>query len=59
MYRHALTNGVLGIQYGPSRPGVMLYLLPLGVATTKNESYRKWGSPLNSFWCVCAAVLDL
>jgi DUF1680 family protein len=51
MCRHALTNGVLGIQYGPSKPGVMLYLLPLGVATTKNESYRKWGSLFNSFWC--------
>jgi len=51
MYKHALTNGVLGIQYGPSKPGVMLYLLPLGVATTKNESYRKWGTPFDSFWC--------
>eukprot|EP00966_Prymnesium_polylepis_P105828 2450507-Prymnesium_polylepis.1 len=32
-------------------PGVMLYLLPLGVGVTKGNSSRGWGSPFNSFWC--------
>jgi hypothetical protein len=50
-YSYALNNGVLGIQY-PGRPGVMLYLYPLGNGVTKGNSSRNWGTPFNSFWCV-------
>ena len=48
-YAYALTNGVLGIQHGET-PGVMLYLLPLGVGVTKGNSSRGWGTPFHSFW---------
>lgn len=51
MYNYALNNGVLGIQWGPDKPGVMIYLLPLGTGVTKGNSSRSWGTPLNSFWC--------
>jgi len=50
MYSYAMTNGVMGIQK-QNTPGVMLYLLPLGVGVTKGNSTRSWGTPFNSFWC--------
>ena len=59
MYNYALNNGVLGIQWGSDKPGVMIYLLPLGVGVTKGNSSRSWGTPLNSFWCVHLATLEL
>ncbi|CAN4094876.1 unnamed protein product [Withania somnifera] len=49
-YERALTNGVLGIQRGRD-PGVMIYMLPLGRGGSKAQSYHKWGTQFNSFWC--------
>ncbi|CAN4104763.1 unnamed protein product [Withania somnifera] len=49
-YERALTNGVLSIQRGRD-PGVMIYMLPLGRGGSKAQSYHKWGTQFNSFWC--------
>ncbi|KAL6563963.1 hypothetical protein OROHE_005203 [Orobanche hederae] len=49
-YERALTNGVLSIQRG-SDPGVMIYMLPLGIGVSKAISYHGWGTPFHSFWC--------
>ncbi|KAK9673679.1 hypothetical protein RND81_12G183000 [Saponaria officinalis] len=49
-YERALTNGVLSIQRGTD-PGVMIYMLPLGHGVSKGNSYHKWGTLFNSFWC--------
>ncbi|GAU48668.1 hypothetical protein TSUD_87500 [Trifolium subterraneum] len=49
-YERALTNGVLGIQRGTD-PGVMIYMLPLGVGVSKATTYHRWGTPFDSFWC--------
>ncbi|XP_045826710.1 uncharacterized protein LOC123918663 [Trifolium pratense] len=49
-YERALTNGVLGIQRGTD-PGVMIYMLPLGVGVSKAITYHHWGTPFDSFWC--------
>ena len=57
MYNYVLNNGVLGIQ-DTSRPGVMIYLMPLGVGVTKGNSSRSWGSPLNSFWCCYGTAVE-
>ncbi|KAJ4979732.1 hypothetical protein NE237_010512 [Protea cynaroides] len=49
-YERALTNGVLSIQRG-REPGVMIYMLPLGLGHSKARSYHGWGTKFNSFWC--------
>ncbi|MDG2769894.1 glycoside hydrolase family 127 protein, partial [Vibrio parahaemolyticus] len=49
-YERALTNGVLSIQRGTD-PGVMIYMLPLGLGVSKAKTYHSWGTPFDSFWC--------
>ncbi|CAA7407967.1 unnamed protein product [Spirodela intermedia] len=49
-YERALTNGVLSIQRGTD-PGVMIYMLPLGVGVSKARSFHGWGTRFDSFWC--------
>ncbi|XP_059310468.1 uncharacterized protein LOC132061828 isoform X1 [Lycium ferocissimum] len=49
-YERALTNGVLSIQRGRD-PGVMIYMLPLERGGSKAQTFHKWGSPFNDFWC--------
>ncbi|XP_004507108.1 uncharacterized protein [Cicer arietinum] len=49
-YERALTNGVLSIQRGTD-PGVMIYMLPLGVGVSKAKTGHSWGAPFNVFWC--------
>ncbi|KAF3649534.1 putative U-box domain-containing protein 4-like [Capsicum annuum] len=49
-YERALTNGVLSIQRGID-PGVMIYMLPLKQGGSKAQSYHKWGTQFDSFWC--------
>ncbi|KAL2328822.1 hypothetical protein Fmac_022249 [Flemingia macrophylla] len=49
-YERALTNGVLSIQRGTD-PGVMIYMLPLGLGVSKAETFHGWGTPFNDFWC--------
>ncbi|XP_071915936.1 uncharacterized protein [Coffea arabica] len=49
-YERALTNGVLSIQRG-REPGVMIYMLPLKRGGSKAQSYHKWGSQFDDFWC--------
>ncbi|XP_006446048.2 uncharacterized protein LOC18052883 [Citrus clementina] len=49
-YERALTNGVLSIQRG-TEPGVMIYMLPLGLGVSKARSTHGWGTKFNSFWC--------
>ncbi|OIW08658.1 hypothetical protein TanjilG_03334 [Lupinus angustifolius] len=49
-YERALTNGVLSIQRGTD-PGVMIYMLPLGLGVSKGTSSHSWGTPFDSFWC--------
>jgi len=49
-YERALTNGVLSIQRGTD-PGVMIYMLPLGLGVSKAKTYHSWGRPLEDFWC--------
>ncbi|KAF1897426.1 hypothetical protein Lal_00035131 [Lupinus albus] len=49
-YERALTNGVLSIQRGTD-PGVMIYMLPLGLGVSKGKTYHSWGTPFDSFWC--------
>ncbi|XP_078442990.1 uncharacterized protein LOC144712614 [Wolffia australiana] len=49
-YERALTNGVLSVQRGTD-PGVMIYMLPLGVGVSKARSYHGWGTKFDSFWC--------
>ena len=41
---------MLGIQRGTD-PGVMIYMLPLGLGVSKAKTYHSWGTPFNSFWC--------
>ncbi|KAK7262545.1 hypothetical protein RJT34_30119 [Clitoria ternatea] len=49
-YERALTNGVLSIQRGTD-PGVMIYMLPLGLGVSKAKTGHSWGTPYDSFWC--------
>nr|KYP71143.1 hypothetical protein KK1_010387 [Cajanus cajan] len=49
-YERALTNGVLSIQRGTD-PGVMIYMLPLGLGVSKAKTGHSWGTPFDSFWC--------
>nr|KYP71149.1 hypothetical protein KK1_010393 [Cajanus cajan] len=49
-YERALTNGVLSIQRGTD-PGVMIYMLPLGLGVSKAKTLHSWGTPFNDFWC--------
>lgn len=49
-YERALTNGVLGIQRGTD-PGVMIYMLPLGIGVSKAKTGHSWGNPFDTFWC--------
>ncbi|GAU50763.1 hypothetical protein TSUD_290750 [Trifolium subterraneum] len=49
-YERALTNGVLSIQRGTD-PGVMIYMLPLGLGLSKAKTYHSWGTPFDTFWC--------
>ncbi|NMR85462.1 hypothetical protein HKB06_06610 [Vibrio parahaemolyticus] len=49
-YERALTNGVLSIQRGTD-PGVMIYMLPLGLGVSKAKTYHSWATPFDSFWC--------
>uniref|UniRef100_A0A1D1YTC4 UPF0753 protein sce8745 n=1 Tax=Anthurium amnicola TaxID=1678845 RepID=A0A1D1YTC4_9ARAE len=49
-YERAITNGVLSIQRG-TEPGIMIYMLPLGVGVSKAKSYHGWGTKYDSFWC--------
>ncbi|CAJ1933251.1 unnamed protein product [Sphenostylis stenocarpa] len=49
-YERALTNGVLSIQRGTD-PGVMIYMLPLGLGVSKAKTIHSWGTPFDSFWC--------
>lgn len=49
-YERALTNGVLSIQRGTD-PGVMVYMLPLGVGVSKAKTGHSWGTPFGAFWC--------
>ncbi|XP_052733858.1 uncharacterized protein LOC108340425 isoform X2 [Vigna angularis] len=49
-YERALTNGVLSIQRGTD-PGVMIYMLPLGIGVSKAKTGHSWGTPFDSFWC--------
>ncbi|MQL90381.1 hypothetical protein Taro_022963 [Colocasia esculenta] len=49
-YEKALTNSVLAIQRGTD-PGIMIYMLPMGVGVSKARSYHSWGTKFNSFWC--------
>ncbi|KAL6874165.1 hypothetical protein ACP4OV_014247 [Aristida adscensionis] len=49
-YERALINGVLSIQRG-REPGVMIYMLPQGPGMSKAETYHKWGTQYDSFWC--------
>ncbi|CAA6672335.1 unnamed protein product [Spirodela intermedia] len=49
-YERAMTNGVLSIQRGTD-PGIMIYMLPLGVGVSKAKSYHGWGTQFSSFWC--------
>jgi len=53
-----LTNGVLSIQRGTD-PGVMIYMLPLGLGVSKAQTYWKWGTPFDSFWCCYGTGLYL
>ncbi|XP_061361383.1 uncharacterized protein LOC133305236 [Gastrolobium bilobum] len=49
-YERALTNGVLSIQRGTD-PGVMIYMLPLGLGVSKAKTGHSWGTPFDAFWC--------
>ncbi|XP_045826706.1 uncharacterized protein LOC123918661 isoform X1 [Trifolium pratense] len=49
-YERAITNGVLSIQRG-TEPGVMIYMLPLGIGVSKAISFHGWGKPFDTFWC--------
>lgn len=49
-YERAIVNGVLSIQRGTD-PGIMIYMLPLGVGVSKAKSYHGWGTQFSSFWC--------
>ncbi|KAK7341613.1 hypothetical protein VNO80_24550 [Phaseolus coccineus] len=49
-YERALTNGVLSIQRGTD-PGVMIYMLPLGLGVSKAKTFHGWGTPFDTFWC--------
>ncbi|ESW03987.1 hypothetical protein PHAVU_011G057700 [Phaseolus vulgaris] len=49
-YERALINGVLSIQRGTD-PGVMIYMLPLGLGVSKAITFHGWGTPFDTFWC--------
>eukprot|EP01025_Chloroclados_australasicus_P014283 TRINITY_DN16693_c0_g1_i1.p1 TRINITY_DN16693_c0_g1~~TRINITY_DN16693_c0_g1_i1.p1 ORF type:complete len:640 (+),score=16.91 TRINITY_DN16693_c0_g1_i1:124-1920(+) len=39
-------------------PGVFLYLLPLGKANRKDDSWSGWGYPYGSFWCCYGTSIE-
>ncbi|KAJ1264524.1 hypothetical protein BS78_08G007800 [Paspalum vaginatum] len=50
-------NGVLSFQRGRD-PGVMIYMLAQGPGRSKARSYRKWGTPYDSFWCCYGTEIE-
>ena len=47
-YERALTNGVLNIQIC-NEPGIMIYMLPQEVVSSKVVTYHGWGAKYDSF----------